>query len=54
MSQKGIETEDSVEVDSDVKWRTTRRSSVEICGQHVPSPCNYAAFASCQMACSDI
>jgi len=54
MSQKGIETDDSMKLDSAVMWRTAQRSYVEICGQHVPFQCNYVPFASCQMACSDI
>jgi hypothetical protein len=49
-----METDDSLKLDSAVKWRTAQRSCVEICGQHVPFRCNYAHFASCQMACTDI
>jgi hypothetical protein len=54
MSQKGIETDDSIKLDSALRWRTTQRSCVKIRGQHVPFHCNYAPFASCQMASTDI
>jgi len=54
MSQKGIETDDIIKLDSAVRWRTAQRSCVETCGQHVPFHCNYAPFVSCQIACTSI
>lgn len=54
MSQKGPEADDSIKLDSAVRWRTAQMSCVETRGQHVPFRCNYAPFASCQMARTNI